>query len=100
MLQDAVDGVIDSVTGGWGIGLLAVAAGALLVGRGGKPTAKTAIKGWFAGRDKLRDMSTSARSAFAEAGERIQDLYAEARAEARGDTAADRAADRAAEATV
>ena len=87
MLQDALDGVIESATGGMGIGLLAVAAGALLVARGGKPAAKTAIKGWFAGRDKLRDLSTSARSAFAEAGERMQDLYAEARAEARGDDA-------------
>jgi hypothetical protein len=85
MLQDALDGVIDSATGGWGIGLIAVAAGALLISRGGKPVAKSAIKGWFAGRDKVRELSTSARSAVAEAGERIQDLYAEARAEARGD---------------
>ena len=46
--------------------------------------AKGAIKSWFAGRDKVKELSTSARSAFAEAGERIQDLYAEARAEARG----------------
>jgi hypothetical protein len=88
MLQDAIDGVAESVTGGWGIGLLAVAAGALLISKGSKPTAKTAMKGWFAGRDKVRDLTTSARSALAEAGEKIQDLYAEARAEARGDTAA------------
>lgn len=87
MLQDVIDGVVESATGGIGIGLVAVAAGALLLTRGGKPAAKTAIKGWFAGRDKLRDLSTSARSAFAEAGERIQDLYAEARAEARGENA-------------
>jgi hypothetical protein len=88
MLQDAIDGVVESVTGGWGIGLVAVAAGAYLLSKGSKPTAKTAIKGWFASRDKVRDLTTSARSALAEAGEKIQDLYAEARAEARGDTAA------------
>ena len=88
MLQDAIDGVTESVTGGVGIGLIAVAAGALLLAKAGKPTAKSAIKGWYAGRDKVRELSTSARGALAEAGERIQDLYAEARAEARGDTAA------------
>ena len=87
MLQDALDAAIEGATGGVGIGLLAVAAGALLLTRTGKPAAKGAIKGWFAGRDKLKDLSTSARSAFAEAGERVQDLYAEARAEARGDGA-------------
>ena len=88
MLQDAIDGVVESVTGGWGIGLVAVAAGVYLLSKGSKPTAKTAIKGWFASRDKMRDITTSARGALAEAGEKIQDLYAEARAEARGDTAA------------
>ena len=88
MLQDAIDGVAESVTGGWGIGLVAVAAGALLLSRTGRPAVKTAIKGWFAGCDKVLDMTASARGALAEAGERIQDLYAEARAEAHGDTAA------------
>ena len=88
MLQDAIEGVSESLTGGVGIGLLAVAAGALLVAKAGKPTAKSAIKGWYAGRDKVRDLTTSARGALAEAGERIHDLYAEARAEARGDVPA------------
>jgi hypothetical protein len=88
MLQDAIEGVAEGVTGAWGIGLVAVAAGAYLLARSGKPTAKTAIKGWFAGRDKVKELSTSARGALAEAGERIQDLYAEARAEARRDDAA------------
>ena len=87
MLQDAIDGVAESVTGGVGIGLIAVAAGALLLAKGGKPAAKSAIKGWYAGRDKAKELATSARGALAEAGERIQDLYAEAKAEARGDTA-------------
>ena len=87
MLQDMIDGAVESVTGTWGLGLVAVAAGAFLVTKGGKPTAKGAIKGWFAGRDKVRELSQSARGAFAEAGEKIQDLYAEARAEARGDGA-------------
>ena len=87
MLQDAIDGVAESVTGGVGIGLIAVAAGAFLLAKGGKPTAKSAIKGWYAGRDKVKELSTSARGALAEAGERIQDLYAEAKAEARSDDA-------------
>jgi hypothetical protein len=87
MLQDAIDGVAESVTGGWGIGLVAVAAGAFLLAKGSKPVAKSAIKGWYTGRDKARELSTSARGALAEASERIQDLYAEARAEARGDAA-------------
>jgi hypothetical protein len=88
MLQDAIDGVAESVTGGWGIGLVAVAAGAFLLAKTSKPAAKSAIKGWYTGRDKVRDLTTSARGALAEAGERIQDLYAEARAEARGESAA------------
>lgn len=87
MLQDAVDGIVESVTGSWGVGLVAVAAGAYLLSRGGKPAAKTLIKGWFRGRDRVMEATTSARAALAEAGERIQDLYAEARAEARGETA-------------
>lgn len=86
MLQDAIDGAVESVTGAWGFGLVAVAAGAYLLTRGGKPTAKSAIKGWFAGRDRARELTASARSSLAEASERIQDLYAEARAEARGTT--------------
>ncbi len=87
MLQDAIDGLVESTTGMWGLGLVAVAAGAYVVTRGSKPVAKTAIKGWFGGRDKVRELTVSARGAFAEAGEKIQDLYAEARAEARGETA-------------
>lgn len=87
MLQDMIDGAVESMTGTWGIGLVAVAAGAYLVSKAGKPTAKGAIKGWFAGRDKVRGLTQSARSAFAEAGEKVQDLYAEARAEARGESA-------------
>ena len=87
MLQDAIDGVAETVTGGWGIGLIAVAAGAFLLSRSSKPVAKSAIKGWYAGRDKVRELSTSARGTLAEANERIQDLYAEARAEARGEAA-------------
>ncbi|MCC6177278.1 MAG: hypothetical protein IT305_18395 [Chloroflexi bacterium] len=88
MLQDMIDGAVESVTGTWAIGLVAVAAGACLVATAGKPTAKRAIKGWFASRDKMLELTQSARSAFAEASEKMQDLYAEARAEARGETAA------------
>jgi hypothetical protein len=85
MLQDMIDGAVESVTGTWGIGLVAVAAGVYVIAKAGKPTAKGAIKTWFAGRDKVLEVTTSARSALAEAGEKMQDLYAEARAEARGE---------------
>ena len=77
MLEDAIDGV----TGVWGVGLLAVAGGALLVSRGGRPTARAALRGWFAAREGARELTGRARGLAAEAGERVQDLYAEARAE-------------------
>jgi hypothetical protein len=92
MLQDAIDGLVEGTTGMWGLGLVAVAAGAYLVTKGSKPVAKTAIKGWFGGRDKVRELTTSARGSFATAMESVQDLYAEARAEARGEAAASPAA--------
>ena len=80
MLED----IVDSATGGWGIGLVAVAGGALLLSRTGRPAAKAALRGWFAGRDRVRDWTGQARTLMAEAGERVQDLYAEARAEVAG----------------
>jgi hypothetical protein len=83
MLEDMIDGA----TGVWGLGVLAVAGGALLLARGGRPAAKTALRGWFAGRDRARELGGQARARLAEAGERVQDLYAEAKAEVGGVTA-------------
>ena len=77
MLEDAIDGG----TGVWGVGLLAVAGGALLVSRGGRPAARAALRGWFTARDSARGLTGRVRGLAAEAGERVQDLYAEARAE-------------------
>jgi hypothetical protein len=62
---------------GLGIGVAAaVLAPTLLpvLGRGLRPLAKGAIKGYLL-------MTTRARTAVSDAGERLQDLYAEARSE-------------------
>ena len=40
MLQDALDAAIEGATGGVGLGIVAVAAGALLLSRTGKPVAE------------------------------------------------------------
>ena len=87
MLQDVVEGAAESVTGVWGLGLVVVGAGALLATRGGRPALKGALRGWFAARDKAVEVGDQARSFVAETGERIQDLYAEAKAEVRNETA-------------
>ena len=85
MLQDVVEGTAEAVTGGWGIGLLVIAGGALLLSQAGRPAAKGAIRGWFVARDKAAELGDQARSFVAETGERVQDLYAEAKAEMHGD---------------
>lgn len=87
MLQDIVEGTAESVTGLWGLGLIVVAGGALLASGAGRPVAKGVIRGWFAARDRAAVVGDQARSYAAETGERIQDLYAEAKAEVRGETA-------------
>src|SRR5215212_4843114 len=87
MLEDVVDGAVESVTGVWGLGLLVVATGALVASRSGLPAGKGALRGWFAARDKAAEVGDQARSFVAETGERIQDLYAEAKAEVRDGTA-------------
>jgi hypothetical protein len=87
MLQDVVEGAAESVTGVWGLGLVVVAGGALLASGAGRPVVKGAIRGWFAARDRAVVVGDQARTFVAETGERIQDLYAEAKAEVRGETA-------------
>ncbi|MDP8922816.1 MAG: hypothetical protein M3O34_08065 [Chloroflexota bacterium] len=85
MLEDVVEGAVESLTGAWGLGLVAVAGGALLMSRAGRPTVKGAIRGWLAGRDKAAELGDQVRTFAAETGERIQDLYAEAKAEVRAE---------------
>jgi hypothetical protein len=71
-----VDDVVDGVVGGttWGLGVAMVAGAVLLVGKGGRPLAKRAIKGYLILTDAARELT-------AEATEQLQDIYAEARAE-------------------
>jgi hypothetical protein len=72
--------VIDDVLEGFafgpqvGIGLAAVAVGAVVLGPRAKPLAKNAIKGYLA-------LTQVARERMAEATEQLQDLVAEARYE-------------------
>lgn len=71
-----LDEVFDSLVGGttWGLGVAAVAGAVLLVGKGGRPLAKRAIKGYLV-------LSERAREPRVEASEQLQGIYAEARAE-------------------
>ncbi|HEX2923760.1 MAG TPA: DUF5132 domain-containing protein [Chloroflexota bacterium] len=69
-----MDDVLDVVTGGWGLALGIGIGAALLVGRGMRPLAKTAIKGYLAASDGIRQATEGAREEF-------QDIYAEAKAE-------------------
>ena len=87
MLQDIIEGAAESVSGVWGVGLIVIAGGALLASRAGRPAAKGVLRGWFAARDKAVEVGGQARSRVAETGERIQDLYAEAKAEVRNESA-------------
>lgn len=71
-LFDAVGGTAGRVVG---LGL-ALGAG-VLIGRGMRPVAKTAIRGFLAASDRVREYA-------AEAGESLEDLYHEAKAEREG----------------
>jgi hypothetical protein len=70
------DDIFDAVGGTPGrvVGLgLALGAGVML-GRGVRPVARAALRGWFNVADRVREYT-------AEASESMQDLYAEARSE-------------------
>jgi hypothetical protein len=71
-----VDELVEGVVGGTtlGIGLVAAAGVALVVGPRAKPLIKEAIKFSLATTERAREM-------VAEAGEQIQDLWAEAKYE-------------------
>ncbi len=71
-----MDEVLDTIAGTPGriIGIgLALGAG-ILIGRGMRPVAKGAIKGYMSLADRVKEYT-------AEAGESLQDLYHEAKAE-------------------
>ncbi len=70
------DDLFEAVGGSAGriVGLgLALGAG-VLIGRGMRPVAKTAIRGFLAASDRVREYT-------AEAGESLEDLYHEAKSE-------------------
>src|SRR6266581_3520619 len=71
-----LDDVVEGVAGGtaWGFGVALVAGTVLLIGKGGRPLAKRALKSYLLLSQRARELS-------AEATEQIQDIYAEARAE-------------------
>lgn len=72
MLEDVFEGISDGL--GWGVGAVAIAAVAIVGGTWGKPLAKSAIKGYFAMTDRLREAAAGAT-------ESVQDLYSEAKHE-------------------
>jgi hypothetical protein len=72
MLDDILDSVAGTPGRLLGIGL-ALGAG-VMIGRGLRPVAKTLIRGFMT-------VAESVKEASAEAGESLQDLYAEAKAE-------------------
>jgi hypothetical protein len=79
-----IDEVIEGVVGGtvWGIGLVAAAGIAVVLGPRAKPLVKQAIKGYLVTTERAREM-------VAEAGEQVQDLWAEAKYEYDSQLAAD-----------
>lgn len=63
-----------AVPGGWGLAVGVGVGALLLMGRGMRPLAKGAIKGYLAATDELKRATAGAR-------EELEDLYAEAKAE-------------------
>jgi hypothetical protein len=61
-------------TTGWGLGVGLLAGAAIVLSKQGRPLAKGALVGYFTLSDRVRSLA-------AETGERVQDLYEEARAE-------------------
>ncbi|MFN0073822.1 MAG: hypothetical protein ACKVVP_20270 [Chloroflexota bacterium] len=72
LIDDIVEGVVGSSFGT--VGVVAVAAAALIGGPRLKPLAKGAIVGYLAATHRMREW-------MAEANETVQDLYAEAKYE-------------------
>ncbi len=68
------DDVIEVASGGWGIGAALVLGASLLAVRGGRPLAKSVIRGYLTATDTVRGWTANAV-------EQAQDLYAESKAE-------------------
>jgi hypothetical protein len=70
-VDDVLDGIGNGAVGGLGLAL--VVGAALLLGKGGRPLAKGAVKGYLA-------VAERASGLFTECPEQFQDLYADGRA--------------------
>lgn len=71
-IDDLAEGILGSTP--LGLGVVAVTVAAVAVGPRAKPLAKNVIKGYFVATQRVREWT-------AESGERLQDLYAEAKYE-------------------
>jgi hypothetical protein len=77
-----MDEVIDAlVPGGWGLAIGVGVGVALIMGRGFRPLAKQAIKGYLAASEGVQRATAGAR-------EGLQDLYQEAKSERQGEVQA------------
>ena len=72
LIADLVDGVLEGT--GWAAGVAIVVGVAAIGARRNSPLVKEVIKGYLAVSERMKELT-------AEAGEQLQDLYAEARAE-------------------
>jgi exonuclease VII small subunit len=74
---------LDNVVGGTvrGLSAAALAGTAVLIGRGGRPLVKQALKGYLRGRELAAEAVERLQELSAEASEQLQDIYAEAQAE-------------------
>jgi hypothetical protein len=69
-----IEDIIDAASGGWGWGVALAAGVGLLAWRGGRPLAKSAVRGYLTATDAVRGWTANAV-------EQAQDLYAESKAE-------------------
>jgi hypothetical protein len=69
-----IEDIIDAASGGWGWGVALAAGVGLLAWRGGRPLAKSAVRGYLTATDTVRGWTANAV-------EQAQDLYAESKAE-------------------
>ena len=73
-----MDDIVEAlVPGGWGLAIGVGVGVALLMGRGFRPVAKQAIKGYLKASEGIQRVTSGAR-------EGLQDIYAEAKSEMQG----------------
>jgi hypothetical protein len=72
IFDDLVDGLLGGTV--WELGVAAVAGAVLLAGKGGRPLAKQAIKGYLEVRERTREWTS-------ETADQLHDIYEGAQAE-------------------